>query len=338
MSDFKPDIWRLQAQFNTEGLVEALRDDDAGIRRRAAAALRALGAFDAIPELKAALEKETDTEARANIVSALAALQHENERTTHNVETTEFVPSTASTETDDLITQLKSDDPQQIIEAANKLGEKGDKLAVPALVMLFNQPTLPIKVRLPVAEALLKLESAPVEVALLKALRSSEWRVRRNGAAILGQLRANWAVEPLAKALYDEHEHVRKTAYAALKYIGTKEAFDALDAARRAIRRKRRTTTETKIVADEPGNQPVIEQPMSTQEALSVDEDGFNGMGFDDDDIILDDTQKIVWPSKRRKPEDDNPTLAPTKPFDPKAIERAREQMERLRQQRDDNQ
>jgi hypothetical protein len=76
---------------------------------------------------------------------------------------------------------------------------------------------------------LIKLESAPVEVTLLAALRNPDWRIRRNATAVLGQLHADWAVHPLIAALRDEQEIVRRTAYAALKRIGTTEALQAIE-------------------------------------------------------------------------------------------------------------
>lgn len=303
MTDFKPDIWRLQAQSDIDGLIQALHDDDAGIRRRAATALRTLGASKAVPVLQSGLENESDPETREAYLAALEALQEELQET----------PNSEMNELDYLINQLETRQPDRVIEAAHALGKLGDKLAVPALVGLFNDPKISIKERLAVAEALLKLESAPVEVALLGALRSTEWRVRRNGAAILGQLRADWAVDPLAKALFDENELVRRTAYAALRHIGTPEAKEALETARRITQKRKRQimpqhvdTDETKALlkADDEQN-PVIEAPNKADDEEEDDE--------------------IVWP-QRRKPT--NPTMAPTKPFDPAAIERARRQME----------
>jgi len=103
---------------------------------------------------------------------------------------------------------------------------------------------------------LLKLESAPVEVALLGALRSSEWQVRRNSAAILGQLRAGWAVEPLAKAMFDGNEIVRKTAYAALKRINTPQAQRAIQLVRERYAQKAKQAAEAKPKED--GNTPIV--------------------------------------------------------------------------------
>lgn len=224
MSDSKSDIWRLQAQFDIQGLIEALKQDDTGIRKRAAAALRAIGAKQAVPALRVALVNEQDSEVRAILASALDTLSDINEDIlTENVETSDQLAQITH-----LIDNLQSDDPDQVIDAATQLGEFGDKIAVEPLVMIFNNMKTSIRVRLAVAEALLKLEGAPVEVALLAALRHNDWHIRRNGAAILGQLKAEWAVEPLTRALRDPHSTVRKTARAALQRIGTPEAIEAL--------------------------------------------------------------------------------------------------------------
>ncbi len=327
MSDFKPDIWRLQAQSDVNGLVEALHNDDATIRRRAATALRALGAVEVISVLEDLLKSESDSETREHMLAALEALQNELE-----LQAAENQPRNLEmTEIEYLINQLDSRDPATVMEAAHALGELEDKLAVPALVSLFNDARISIKVRLAVAEALLKLESAPVEVALLGALRSGGWRVRRNGAAILGQLRAEWAIEPLAKALFDDHELVRRTAYAALRHIGTKEAKIALSRARKMAERKQKPaptvtdTSENNALLNAEDDTPLSGREADEQAPMQPEETN------DDTD------DKITWPSKRKPI---NPTMAPTKPFDPEMIERARQQIEehkRRSQSEDEN-
>ena len=230
MSDFLPDIWRLQANSDVDGLTHALTNPDVSIRKRAAAALRALGAFSAIAALETALDRETDPETRSTILAALSILQQEKERKDLNPQETMemMVISTIDPEIKRVIDEVNGTDNLKAIRAAQALGEKSAKEAVEPMVMRFNSPKTPIMVRLALAEALLKLESAPVEVALLGALRSAEWQVRRNGAAILGQLRAQWAIEPLAKAMFDPNEVVRKTAYAALKRINTPQSQRAI--------------------------------------------------------------------------------------------------------------
>ncbi len=236
MSDNKSDSWRLQAQFDSQGLINALKQEDAGIRRRAAAALRALGAKDALPEIRNALVNEQDPAVREVLASALDHLSDTNE----DALTANVAVSDNLKQVNHLIDMLQSDEPDQVIDAAHQLGEIGDQMAVEPLVLIFNSVNSSIQIKLAVAEALLKLEGAPVEVALLAALRHTDWHIRRNGAAILGQLQAEWAVDPLAQALRDPHTNVRRTARAALQRIGTANALNAL---RRGV------------------NQPVVSQP-----------------------------------------------------------------------------
>jgi hypothetical protein len=217
MSIPTPDnIWRLQANADVDGLIQALEAEDAVIRRRAAAALRALGAVEALPALRMAISRELDEETRGLLITVTESLTEESGE--------DINESRVLTPVDLLAVELASDDIPTAIAAAHKLAELGDKTAVVPLILTFNDLSAPINLRLAVAEALLKLESAPVEVALLANLRHQDWEIRRNGAAILGQLKAEWAIEPLGKALGDPHPTVRKTALAALKYIGTPEA------------------------------------------------------------------------------------------------------------------
>lgn len=217
------DIWHLKSQLNIQGLIEALAADNAGIRKRAAAALRTLGATQALPALRDAYDKESDPEAQMTMASTLEALKQKTGMLTAPPE----VDGEAN-HVKKLLARLNSDTSETIIEAARELGDLGEKIAVEPLVLLFNDHRQSIHVRFAVAEALLKLESAPIEVALLANLRHSDWHIRRNGAAILGQLKAEWAIQPLARALRDENHVVRRTARAALKHIGTPESRKAL--------------------------------------------------------------------------------------------------------------
>ncbi len=278
-----PDVWRLQAEHNITGLISALSHNDAGVRRRAAAALRALGAFEAIPSLRAVLDHETDPTTRSSLLAVLATMERERagqQDLSSSPDDKPTQPRVSSTDrVEGIIRMLQSASATQVINAARILGDLGDKRAVEPLVMLFMDTATPIRVRLAVAEALLKLESAPVEVALLGALRSPNWKTRRNGAAILGQLRAEWALEPLADTLFDRNDTVRRTALAALQRIGTTEARAAIQKARRRARQAR---------ANQQAN------PESPNE----------------------ETQPIVWPRRRRAA----PAAAPTRPLDPSIL------------------
>jgi len=312
--DFKPNIWQLQAQYNTEGLVTALSDDDAGIRRRAAAALLALGAVKTISHLEQALDYEQDPETRDAMLVAIQGLNNEKRRREESSDNGDEQPD-IDPAVQEQLNRLRSKRIEEVIDAAGQLGDLGDKVAVPMLMVLFTNAKVPIKIRLAVAEALLKLESAPVEVTLLGALRSEDWHTRRNGAAILGRLQATWAVEPLARALRDKNETVRKTAYAALKHIGTDEAKAAIEKLRRTLERSKNENRVSELNSadgNEAGKRPSVL-----------------------------DTQELVWPSRKNKKkqeeeelDDSHPTLAPTKPFDPDVIVRAREQFEEMKRRR----
>lgn len=218
MSDLRPNIWQLQAQRDSKALIDALQSADSDVRQRAAAALHALGTIEAIPALSRAMNAEQDDIAKAHFKIVLDDLEQERQARAPRM----------SEQTRSLVAQLQGNNPAAIIKAANQLGKLKDKTAVESLVLIFYNTQLPASVRLSAAEALIELNSAPTVVSLLVALKSDSWQTRRNGAAILGQLRAEWATERIAEHLDDENEHVRRTAHAALKKIGTPEARNAL--------------------------------------------------------------------------------------------------------------
>lgn len=316
----KPHIWRLQAQFDTRGLIEALRGDDAALRKRAAAALRAMNATDAIPALKAALAEETDEDARQIMTLAVESLGGQT--------TTEEPASTADVNA--LLAQLDSSDLDKAISAARKLGDMGNKMAVEPLVVKFANHRLSIHARLAIAEALLKLESAPLEVTLLANLRNTEWQIRRNGAAILGQLKANWAIEPLTRALSDPHPVVRRTARAALKHIGTPEARAALTQAdnstTNAVGRPRSVDDDDKdaTIPVAPRNgllQRIKEKEEQKKKAQAAEQASTSPA-----------PEPVTDDNKPTRPLEFDKHKAPTRPLDPEVVDRAEEQ----RQSNDD--
>ncbi len=222
MKDFNFEVWRMQAASDIKGLVTALKDPNPDTRRASATALRALGSTTAIPGVQDALMHEGEPELREILVTTLEFLFAQNN-------------SGLSTTTDSrnivrLIARLSGNHTEQAIRAAQELGDSREKLTVEALLLTFNNRTLAPRVRLAVAEALLKLQSAPAEITLLAALRSDQWMKRRNAAAVLGQMQADWAVEPLMNALHDPIEAVRRVSRAALERIGTSEALAAIKA------------------------------------------------------------------------------------------------------------
>jgi hypothetical protein len=224
VSEDRPNIWRLQALADTQGLIKALEHSDPNIRERAAIALRTISAFDAIPAMRKLLTTEDNPDVRTIVTSALVHLLEEQQEEVEGDK-----PPSPPDEITLLIGQLASKEPNEIIHAAQALGALGDTLAVEPLVMLFNNGALPANVRLAAAEALIELKSPPTVVTALVALRRADGHLRRIAAAMLGHLEADWAVEPLRAALKDENELVRRTARAALKHINTPEAHQALE-------------------------------------------------------------------------------------------------------------
>ena len=223
MKDFNFEIWRMQSESDIKGLIAALKDSNPLNRRAAAMALRTLSATTAIPSVQDALLLESDPELREILVTTLESLfaQNNEENSTPASENKNIVR---------LIARLSGTHTEQAVRAAQELGESREKLTIEALLLTFNNRKMAARVRLAVAEALLKLQSAPAEITLLAALRSEKWMIRRNAAGVLGQLQADWAVEPLIQTLRDPIAAVRRVARAALKLIGTPEALAAIQA------------------------------------------------------------------------------------------------------------
>lgn len=337
--DFQSELWRMHMGRDIKGLVQMLRHQNPVARRRAAAALRTLNATEAVASLTEALEKEPIPETRASIVAAIDALQEinvENTDDSNNAEGDDQQPEAPSPQSDlvRLVQLLKNADPEVAVAAARELGELNDKLAVEPLIFLFNAPDTPINVRLAVAEALLELNSAPVEVTLLAALRSPEWRTRRNGAAILGKLKAAWAVEPLTEALTDTNGAVRLTAHAALRHIGTQESMQALAAA-----------SDKNDEQDGKNALPPNKDPMprsSTAELRRIREETKPKRPTNPDGTPVkfktDETHKIAWPRRtRRKEREASPHIAPTKPLNPETLEEAQARLRAIQARRGKN-
>ena len=201
-------------------LIQVLDHPDAKIRSRIITAMRILGSSKAIQPLKRLMESEDDAQVMISIISTLDFLTANENQSTGKPQPQSRVER--------LIDHLSGEDTDIAIQAVNSLAEIRDMTIVPQLILTFRNRKRPPSVRLAVANALLALGSAPSEVTLLAALRSSKWNLRRNGAAILGHLKADWAVKPLAEALHDTNHMVSMTAQSALRRIATPEARQIL--------------------------------------------------------------------------------------------------------------
>lgn len=219
----RPNIWKLQAERDIDGLIKALQYQDSDIRKRAAAALRVLGTTKAVFALERAFKEEKNPYVREHINSALTYVRHEN--LLDDLIENENVPG--------LLEMLNSPRTDEVKKAIDALGTIGDRTATEGLVMVFRNALMADELRLAAAESLLKLESAPAVVTLLAALRKDDWQVRRNAVTVLGQLKATWATEPIVSMLNDAHAKVRQSAEYALTQLSTPQAREALQNYRR---------------------------------------------------------------------------------------------------------
>jgi HEAT repeat protein len=104
-------------------------------------------------------------------------------------------------------------------EAAEALGEIGDKRAVDPLIEALNDKK-PL-IRWKAAEALGEIKDKRAVDPLIEALKGEDedWCVRKTAAEALGKIGDKRAVEPLIEALKDEDRYVRETARKVLEKI-----------------------------------------------------------------------------------------------------------------------
>ncbi|MEZ4671044.1 MAG: HEAT repeat domain-containing protein [Anaerolineae bacterium] len=121
MKEFNFDIWRLQAQSDVRGLLDALKNPNPSLRQRAAMALRVMGSPSALPALQDALLKEIDKETRDIIIATLEILftqEHDNDS----------APSRAGSQVVEFISRLNSVNTEHAVRAAQGLGEIQEKV------------------------------------------------------------------------------------------------------------------------------------------------------------------------------------------------------------------
>jgi hypothetical protein len=191
------DLWGVSA------LVEALGDEDPGIRAAAAWELRQLGpqATEAIPALMEALE-DTNEGVYSAAIGALGAI---------GAQARDAVPF--------IIEALADEDFRVRSEAAWALGEIGQPEAVPALIQALGD--IFYAVRANAAEALGKINPPAAEAApgLVQLLADERWEVREKAAQALGAIGDRSAVPGLIQALGDEEWFIRKVVAEALQSI-----------------------------------------------------------------------------------------------------------------------
>jgi HEAT repeat protein len=188
-------------------LIEALRDQDADVRRAAAEALGWIGA-PAVPALSEAL-RDQDKDVRGAAVWALRGIG------------APAVPA--------LSAALRDQDWRVRFEAARVLGQMGEVAApaVPVLIEILRDQD--VFVRSTAAGALWNISQNPVGIPILiQALRDQDRYGRSAAARALGQMGDATAVPSLIEVLGDQDRYGRSAAARALGRIGDATAVPAL--------------------------------------------------------------------------------------------------------------
>lgn len=130
--------------------------------------------------------------------------------------------------TEDFIWQLQnSQDPDERLYAAFKLGRDKQALVVEPLISASDDEEYTVRVR--IAEALGTREEADLVLpTLAKLIQDDNAIVRRTAADSMGHISSAEAVPYLCKALQDDDETVRSHSAEALGEIHTDESAEAL--------------------------------------------------------------------------------------------------------------
>ncbi len=187
-------------------LIDALRDEDEGVRVESTRALGKMDSSDAVVPLLGTLR---DNSARVRSEAAWALGEIDDPRAV-----------------EPLMRTLRDDDARVRGRAAWALGELEDKRAVEGLMLALKDADG--DVRSQVAWALGELEDARAVPLLVRALQDKEARVRSQAAWALGEIEDPAAVEGLAAALTDSDAKVKSQAAWALGEIEDPRAVPGL--------------------------------------------------------------------------------------------------------------
>jgi HEAT repeat protein/beta-lactamase regulating signal transducer with metallopeptidase domain len=193
----------------TNGLVAVLGDEDAHVRE---AAVEALGELEDPRSINGLASRLTDsvTEVRRAVVHALSRFENK-------VSADVFRPV------------LADEDPEIRAHAANAVGELKDHASAAALTRLIGDKHP--DVRRAALSALSNLELEALPAAVLDALRDPNADVRQAAASLVGEAGDVRAVPSLKGMLADNNADVREAAVNALSEIRDAAAIDALVAA-----------------------------------------------------------------------------------------------------------
>jgi HEAT repeat protein len=200
-----PDIEKLKANRNVNGLCKALTHRDPKVRMAAGRALGDLGDAQAVNSLATALQ-DKDKYFRLVIAEALGRIGD-------------------GKTVEPLIAALRDEDQDVRQTAAKLLGESGDAKAVDPLVTAFQDKDKFF--RLVIADALGRIGGAKAVEPLIAALRDEDQDVRQTAAKLLGESGDAKAVDPLVAFLRDDNQRKnRQIAADALDLHGWHPGLD----------------------------------------------------------------------------------------------------------------
>jgi HEAT repeat protein len=203
---FKPNVRKMKAKGDVEGLIKVLKNKDPNLRGEAALALAELKDARAMCPLIQAMKDEDLCVCR----SAWVAFGEIKDKGTKDARAVES-----------LIQALENEDWWIRRGVAEILGRIGDARAVEPLILTLKDEDS--DVRESAACALGKIKDARATEPLVKALKHAYWWVRKAAAEALGEIGDARAAEPLTQALKDKDSVVRETAAEALEKIRAKE-------------------------------------------------------------------------------------------------------------------
>ena len=231
MGLFKPNIEKMKAKGDVEGLIKALKHKDVRVRGGAAFALERLGwkPGDDIEKARYLIAKrEWDDLAGLGgpaVESLIQALKDED----RDVQTgaAEALRKIGEPAVEPLIKALKDENSDVRGVAAECLGEIGDARAVEPFIQALKDEASVFVVKedgalVPSGGSAkgLSLIGEPAVEPLIQALNDKNPSLRAMAAAVLGVIGDARAVEPLIQALKDEDEYVLWNANMALRSIG----------------------------------------------------------------------------------------------------------------------
>jgi HEAT repeat protein len=216
--------------------IEALKDEDERVRRRAAEALGKMKAEAAVPQLMEALRDEASFVRRSAVYalgamkteaaspSLVEALKDEDERVRRRAAEA-LGKMKAEAAVPQLMEALRDKDSDVRRSAAQALGAMKAEAGIPSLVEALKDKDS--DVRTSAAEVLGEMKEVTVPPQI-EALRNKDSFVRRSAAQALGAMKAEAAIPSLVEALKDKDTHVRTSAAQALGEMKAEAAIPSL--------------------------------------------------------------------------------------------------------------